>query len=87
MQAYVQYGDSVTVLAGLLSTYGAVSVNRIHVILGSLLGMPLSTGTIVSMVSKCAKKVGQVMEEIQKLLIQNDVNHFDATGVRVNGRL
>jgi hypothetical protein len=36
IKAYVQYGDSVSVLAGLLSTYGAVSTMRIHVLLGSL---------------------------------------------------
>ena len=57
IRAYVQYGDSVSVLAGLLSTYGAVSTMRIHVLLGSLLGVSLSTGTITSMVSKCAQKV------------------------------
>ena len=87
IKAYVQYGDSVTVLAGLLNTYGAVSINRIHVILGSLMGTSLSTGTISGMVARCAQKVGSVMDEVKKLLIQNDVNHFDETGVRVNGRL
>lgn len=46
IRAYVQYGDSVSVLAGLLSTYGAVSTMRIHVLLGSLLGVSLSTSTI-----------------------------------------
>ena len=29
----VQYGDSVSVLVGLFNTYGAVSINRIHVLL------------------------------------------------------
>ena len=87
VKAYVQYGDSVTVLAGLLSTYGAISYERIHVILGSLMGVHLSTGTLVSMVSRCSKQVGPVMEEIKGLLKQNDVNHYDETGVRVNGRL
>ena len=59
IRAYVQYGASVSVLAGLLSTYGAVSTMRIHVLLGSLLGVSLSTGTINTMVSKCAQKSRQ----------------------------
>ncbi len=57
VRAYVQYGDSVSVLAGLLNTYGAMSVMRIHVLLGSLMGVRLSTGAILSMVSKCARRL------------------------------
>ena len=87
VKAYVQYGDAVTVLVGLLSTYGAVSAMRIHTLVGSLLGVNLSTGTVVSMVSRCAKKVGPVMKEIQKLIASGDVGHFDETGARINGIL
>lgn len=68
IRAYVQYGDSVSVLAGLLSTYGAVSTMRIHVLLGSFLGISLSTGTITSMMSKCAPKVGGTLETIKSML-------------------
>lgn len=86
IRAYVQYGDSVTVLSGLLSTYGAVSVERIHVFLGSILGVSLSSGTILSMISKCAEKVGGTLKEIQKLLIGSEVVHFDETGAKINGK-
>lgn len=86
IRAYVQYGDSVSVLAGLLSTYGAVSTMRIHVLLGSLLGVSLSTGTIVSMVSRCAKKVGKTLETIKGMLIGAKVANFDETGTDVNGK-
>ncbi len=86
IRAYVQYGDSVSVLAGLLSTYGAVSTMRIHVLLGSLLGVSLSTGTIASMVSKCAKKVGSTLETIKSMLIGAKVANFDETGTDVNGK-
>ena len=86
IRAYVQYGDSVSVLAGLLSTYGAVSTMRIHVLLGSLLGVSLSTGTIASMVSKCAKKVGSTLETIKSMLIGASVANFDETGTDVNGK-
>ena len=83
IRGYIQYGDSVTVLVGLLSTYGAL----LHVILSSLMGVHLSTGTLVSMVTRCSEKVGSVMQDIQELLKQSEVTHFDETGVRVKGRL
>ena len=86
IRVYVQYGDSVSVLAGLLSTYGAVSTMRIHVLPGSLLGVSLSTGTINSMVSRCAQKVGGVLETIKSMLIGADVGNFDETGTDANGK-
>ena len=86
IRAHVQYGDSVTVLAGLLSTYGAVSVSRIHTILGSLMGVGLSTGTVASMVSQCASKVGGTLDAIREMLVNEDVVNFDETGTDVNGR-
>ena len=86
IKAYVQYGDSVHVLAGLLSSYGAVSAMRSHVLLGSLLGVSLSTGTIASMVKRCAQKVGGTLETIKSMLIGAKVAHFDETGTGVNGK-
>ena len=86
IRAYVQYGDSVPVLAGLLSTYCAVSAMRIHVLLGSLLGVSLSTGTITSMVSKCARKVGSTFKIIKSMLIGSKVANFDESGTDVNGK-
>lgn len=73
-------------LAGLLSTYGAVSTMRIHVLLGSLLGVSLSTGTINTMVSKCAQKVGSTLETIKAMLVGAKVANFDETGTGVNGK-
>jgi len=86
IRAYVQYGDSVTALVGLLSTYGAMSAMRIHTLMGSVLGVSLSTGTITAMVSRCASKAGNILEKIRKLLTGSDVVHFDETGTDVNGR-
>ncbi len=86
IRAYVQYGDSVTVLAGLLSTYGAVSASRIHVLLGSLMGVGLSTGTVAAMVSQCADKVGGTLDTIREMLAKEAVVNFDETGTDVNGK-
>ena len=87
VKAYVQYGSSVTVLVGLLSTYGAMSAMRIHTLIGGLLGVCLSPGTVVSMVRKCAKKVGPIMKMIKELIENGDVGHFDETGARLGGGL
>ena len=87
VKAYVQYGDSVSVLVGLLSTYGAMSAMRIHTLIGSLLGVKLSTGTVTSMVSKCAKKVGKVLQKIKKLIEAGYIGYFDETGARTGGEL
>lgn len=84
--AHVQYGDSVSVLAGLLNTYGAVSVSRIHVLLSSLMGVRLSPGTIASMISRCASKVGGTLALIKEKLTGEEVVHFDETGTDVNGK-
>jgi len=87
VKAYVQYGDSVTVLAGLLVSYGAMSINRVYFLLGSLLNVGLSTGTIQGMVSKCAEKVGDTMKKVGKLLKKSSVVNFDETGIRVGRKL
>ncbi len=86
IRAHVQYGDSVSVLVGLLNTYGAVSVNRIHVLLGSLMGVGLSTGTIASMTSQCAARVGGTLAVVKEMLKKEDVVNFDETGTDVNGK-
>lgn len=86
-RGYVQYGNSVTVLAALLSTYGAVAYNRIHVLLNGLFGISLSTGTINSMVKRCSDKIAPVMEQIKELLKASDVVNFDETGLRALGKL
>lgn len=87
VKAYLQYGDSVSVLVGLLNSYGAMSCERIHVLLGQLLGVSLSTGTICSMVNKCASVVKPAVEKIRDILRKENVVHFDETGIRVNGKL
>ena len=87
VRGYVQYGNSVTVLVALLSTYGAVAYNRIHVLLNGLFGISLSTGTINSMVKRCSDKIAPVMEKIREFLKDSDVVNFDGTGLRALGKL
>ena len=86
VSANIQYGDSVAVTACLLNTYGAVSDSRISTVMRNLFGIQISPGTVVSMVSRSAKKVRTVLDTIKQRIIESDVAHFDETGSRVNGR-
>ena len=49
-------------------------------------GTPVHSCGFVSMVSKCAKKVGSTLETIESMLIGASVANFDETGTDVNGK-
>ena len=85
VRGYIQYGDSFTAISGLLSTFGAVSTDRIQNIIDGMFNVTLSEGTICSMIEKCALKVKPVVQKIRELLIGSKVVNFDETGVRVEG--
>lgn len=86
IKAPLQYGDSLSALVTALNTLGAVSMNRIKEILGNVFNIPLSTGTISSMVSRAARKVGSALDVIREKLVNCDVTHSDETGFRVDGK-
>ncbi len=54
IKATVQYGKNLQALVIALNTVGAVSVNRTHEILSSVFNIPLATGTIKNMATRCA---------------------------------
>lgn len=82
VSAHVQYGDSVATVVSLLNTYGAMSDSRISTVMCNLFDITISPGTIVSMVSKCAEKVGATLETIKERIIGSEVSHLDETGSR-----
>ncbi len=86
VKSYVQYGTNLEALTVAFNTVGAVSIKRIHEILGSVFGIPLSTGTIKNMVTRCAEKVSPVLEKIKSKLIGSEIVHFDETGTRADGK-
>ena len=55
-------------------------------ILGSVFGIPLSTGTIYSMVSRCADNLTGTYNEIKTQMMVAALSHFDETGTRVEGK-
>ena len=87
VKGFVQYGENLQALVISLNTIGAVSVNRVHEILGSVFGIPLSTGTINNMVSRFVSKITGTVEQIRKFVSGAMVGHFDETGLHINGKL
>ncbi|MFR7971606.1 MAG: IS66 family transposase [Lacrimispora saccharolytica] len=70
-----------------MNTVGAVSIKRTHEILSGVFSIPISTGTIASMVKRCADRVTDTVDKIKEKLIHSALNHFDETGTRTEGKL
>ena len=87
IKATVQYGENLQALAVALNTVGAVSIKRTHEILSGVFSIPISTGTIASMVKRCADRVTDTVDKIKEKLIHSALNHFDETGTRTEGKL
>lgn len=87
VKATVQYGENLQALSVALNTVGAVSVKRTHEILSGVFNIPISTGTISNMVSRCASKVTDVVNKIKQKVIDSGLGHFDETGTRVDKKL
>ena len=83
----IQYGTYISALLVVLSTVGAVSTNRIREIFSAILNLPISKGTIVTMVSRCAKKAEPLLRTIKARLINAPILNLDETGTRVEGKL
>lgn len=81
-----QYGAGVFALVNTLLTVGYVSVDRTKQLLSSL-QIPISTGTIQSMLGKAAAAAGKAVERIKDRITGKEVVHFDETGLRVAGLL
>ena len=84
VNAPMQYGDKLNALVVAFHTVGAVSTNRIHELFGNVFEIPLSTGTVINMVSNCAAKVKPVVERNRDKIAADPLAHFDETGCRVN---
>ena len=87
IKSQMQYGNNLRALAVALNTMGAVRINRVHEILGSVFGIPLSTGAISDWVTRFAGRITDVVEKIGRCVAGSPVAHFDETGLRMNGKL
>jgi transposase len=84
INAPVKYGKNLQALVTAFNTVGAVSANRIKEILGSVFGVPLSTGTVTAMVSRFSSAIASATDKIKSFVSVTDVAHCDETGLRVD---
>ena len=80
----MQYGVNLEALVVSLNTVGMVSISRTHEILSGVFGIPISTGTIVSMVSGCAESVTDTVKDIKDTITEESLLNLDETGVRID---
>ena len=86
IKATVQYGKNLQAMVVAFNTVGAVSINRTHEILSSVFNIPLSTGTIKNMVTRCADVLKPTYEKICGIMMKLGLIHCDETGTRVDGK-
>ena len=86
IKATVQYGKNLQAMVVAFNTVRAVSINRTHEILSSVFNIPLATGTIKNMVTRCAESLKDTYERIRLKMIMLGLIHCDETGSRVDGK-
>lgn len=86
IKATIQYGKNLQAMVVAFNTVGAVSINRTHEILSSVFNIPLATGTIKNMVTRCAESLKDTHERIRLKMITLGLIHCDETGTRADGK-
>jgi transposase len=86
LTATKQYGEGFDAAVVLLNQYGNVSVVKTTKLLSSLVDVPISTGTVVNIVNRCAKNSEATLEYIVESLKKSKILHVDETGIRTEGK-
>lgn len=89
VRGYIQYGDSFTAISGLLSTFGAVSTDRIQNIIDGMFNVTLSEGTICSMIDRLIKLKASVCLFIHNFAVPFDNNQAerDVSNVKTKSKV
>lgn len=82
----VQYGSGVKALVGLLSNQSHLSYAQISSIFKELFGYKINGSTLLKINRDYYKQLDNSIEIIQSKLEESSVNHFDETGLRVEGK-
>jgi len=85
--APVQYGPNVQALAVYLHQGQLVPMARTCEVLDEVCGCPLSQGTRLGWVQEASQRLAATVEKIADWLSVARVQHGDATGVRIGGKL
>src|SRR5438270_2774146 len=85
VQAPIQYGPHVGATAVYLVEQQLLPLARACEVMGDLLGVHLSEGTVWELIKRCAGQLAPVEQQIKAALIASSVIHQDETGLRVEG--
>ena len=85
--APVQYGSGVQALGVLLSTSYKLPFLKIRKLFADMFGYEINESTIVGATQRCYYRLTEIEAVIKQVLEQSQVNHFDETGIRVEGKL
>ena len=84
--ASVSYGPRLSALAIYLNQYQLLPYGRTAELMRDVLGIGLSSGTLVAMVERASQRLTHVTEAIRAQLLKQPVVHFDETGFYVEAQ-
>lgn len=87
VSAHVQYGSGVRSLSVLLNNSYRLSFSSIRQFFSDVFGYALNESTQVTANETCYEALADSEQVIRKELLASDVDHFDETGMRVDGKL
>lgn len=83
----VQYGKGVSALVTYLNAYQLIPYKRTAEMMEDLWGARISEGTIHQMILNSSKSLECFETHTKELLKRQEVEHFDETGININGKL
>jgi transposase len=86
VNAPVQYGPRIAALAVYLTTQQLLPRRRTREVLADLLGVALSEGTLTTLITRAARRLLPIEEQIKTALSRAKVIHQDETGLYVMGK-
>jgi len=84
--APIQYGPHLAATAVYLNQQQLLPLARASEVMGDLLGVQMSEGTLCELIKRCAAQLMEVEQQIKEALIKADVIHQDETGLYVAGK-
>ena len=84
--APIQYGPTIGAVAVYLVQQQLLPLARAAEVMGDLLGVQMSEGTICSLIQRCATNLTDIEQHIKAALVKAEVIHQDETGLYVQGK-
>ena len=86
IRSSMQYGDNLRAFVVTLNASGMIAIKRLHDILKATFNIPISTGSINSIIASMNEKLDPVLALIKNKVTNSEIVHFDETGIPVNGK-